>query len=281
MVVRLPVVLLALALFWMPVAFAEPVSYPEPVDPLPWNANRTYGDLVRLVVPGIDGGSATASGSGVIDVRHIDGADVSGPESVSIETLRIAAIPVRSAGLDRVALLLDLGETEDDVSNFVILALFDVADEPRLLDAANVAFDRYTSFLEPALLPVGIGDDLLAIRSTHFNSSQSYATTVLILARDDRLELVDTIFTFDDRTAAYERTQRLDIRHGAGEPFSDIMVAVTELTVATQEERKDAVLPESGSRIIAVTYRWDAAAHRYIPDSDAFDALARDNEQRF
>lgn len=31
----------------------------------------------------------------------------------------------------------------------------------------------------------------------------------------------------------------------------------------------------------ALTYRWDAAAQRYTPDSDAFTHLARENEERF
>lgn len=278
---RLHASLLALAMFWTAVAFAEPVSYPELTDPLPGAENRTYADLVRLVVPGIGSDNVEASGGGVIDVRHIDGGDMTGFEPVSVESPRIAAIPVRSGGLDRVALLLDLGEAKHDVSNFIILALFDVADQPRLLDAATVAFNRYTSFLEPARLPAGLGDDLLMTRSTHFNSSQGYATTALILARGDRLELVDAISTFDDRACTYERSQRLDIEQGAGTPFSDIVATVTELTAASGGDCGDAIVPEPGTRTITVTYRWDAAAQSYSPDSDAFDELARENEGRF
>lgn len=278
---RLYASLLALAMVWAPVAFAEPVAFPELTDPLPGAGNRTYADLVRLVVPGMDGGNAAASASGVIAVRHIDGEDMTGFEPVSVDSPRIAAIPLRSGGMDRVALLLNLGESRHDVSDFVVLALFDVADEPRLLDAATIAFNRYTSFLEPARLPAGSGDDLLLTRSTHFNSSQSYATTALILAHGDRLALVDAISTFDDRACAYERSQRLDIEQGAGPPFSDIVATVTELTAASGDDCGDATVPEPGTRTITVTYRWDAAAQSYRPDSDAFVVLARENEDRF
>lgn len=278
---RLHALLLAVAMLRAPVAFAEPVSYPEPADPLPGAGNRTYADLVRLVVPGIGGGDAGAAGKGVIDLRHIDGGDMIGFEPVSVASPRIAAVPVRSGGLDRVALLLNLGESRNDVSDFVVLALFDAADEPRILDAATIAFNRYTSFAEPARLPAGVGDDLLVTRSTHFNSQQGYATTALILARDDRLELVDAISTFDDRACAYERTQRLVLEQGAEQPFPDIMATVTELTAASDEDCGDATLPEPGTRTITVTYRWDAGAERYNPDSDAFVALARENEDRF
>jgi len=281
MVVLLRAALLALALSWAPVAFAEPASYPELADPLPGAGNRTYADLVRLVVPGIGGDDVGASGGGVIPIRHIDGGDMSGFEPVSVASPRIAVVPVRSGGLDRAALLLNLGESRNDVSDFVVLALFDAADEPRLLDAATIAFNRYTSFAEPARLPAGVGDDLLVTRSTHFNSNQGYATMALILARDDRLELVDAISTFDDRACAYERTQRLDIEQGAEQPFPDIVATVTELTAASDEGCGDATIPEPGTRTITVTYRWDAAAERYNPDSDAFVLLARENEDRF
>lgn len=36
----------------------------------------------------------------------------------------------------------------------------------------------------------------------------------LVLARADRLELIDTIFTFDDSACAFGRTQRLEITAG-------------------------------------------------------------------
>ena len=278
---RLRAVLLAVAMLWTSAAFAQPVSHPELADPLPGAENRIYADLVRLVAPGVGGGNAGASGSGVIDIRHIDGADMTGFEPVSVASPRIAAIPVRSGGLDRLALLLDLGESRHDVSDFVVLALFEVADQPRLLDAATVAFDRYTFFPEPARLPIGTGDDLLVTRSTHFNSSQGYATTALILLREDRLELVDAISTFDDRACAFERTQRLEILQGAGAPFADIEATVIELTAGSGERCGDAAAPEPGTRSIAVTYRWDAAEERYIADSDAFGVLARENEERF
>lgn len=59
------------------------------------------------------------------------------------------------------------------------------------------------------------------------------------------------------------------------------MATVTELTAPSGERCGAAPVPEPGTRTITVTYRWDGGKQRYIPDSDAFDALARENEQRF
>lgn len=272
------VALLALALFWMTAgrAFAEPVSFPGLTEPVAGRKDVTFADLVRLVAPG-----AVESGEGTIDVRHIAGDAWSDPGPEAMRLVKLAAVPARSGGRDRTVLLLDFGPAQDSASGFVVLALFDVTGEPRLLDAADIAFDRWTAFAEPVRLPVGEGDDLLVTRSTHFNSSQGYATTALILLRGDRFALVDTISTFDDRACTFERTQRLGIRQGTGTPFADIRATVSERTTVSAGQCGEATVPEPGTRDIAVTYRWDAAGERYSADSDAFDVLARENERRF
>ena len=278
------VALVALAIFWTPVerAFAEPVSFPQLADPVAGREDVTFADLVRLVAPGIAAAGEAASGGGAIDVRHIAGEEWSDPGHEALELLKFAAVPTRSGGLDRMALLLDFGEARYSASGFVVLALFDVvAGEPRLLDAADVALDRWTFFAEPVRLPVGAGDDLLVTQSTHFNSSQAYATAALILVRNDRLELVDMISMLDDRACSFERTQRLGIRQGSGAPFADIQATVTELTADSGEQCGDAAAPEPGTRMITVAYRWDVAEQRYIADSDAFLLLAQENEERF
>ncbi len=278
MVVLSRVALLALALFWMTagLAFAEPMSFPDLTEPVAGRQDVTFADLVRLVAP-----EAGANGEGTIDVRHIGGDAWSDPGPEAMRLLKLAAVPARSGGRDRTVLLLDFGPAQDNASGFVVLALFDVTGKPRLLDAADIAFDRWTAFAEPARLPVGEGDDLLVTRSTHFNSSQGYATTALILLRGDRFALVDTISTFDDRACAFERTQRLGIRQGTGTPFADIRATVSERTTVSAGQCGEAAVPEPGTRNIAVTYRWDAADESYSADSDAFDVLARENERRF
>ena len=262
--------LVAMAVLPVPVAraSAEAALRPDLADPVAGRQEVTFADLVRLM-PEPTG------------IRHIDGTEWSSERPEEAGLRHFAAIRARSGGHDRTVLLLDFGSARDSASGFVVLAAFDVAAEPRFLDAVDVAFDRWTSFAEPVRLPVGEGDDLLVTRSTHFNSGQGYATVALILLRDDRFELVDAVSMLDDRACAFERTQQLDVRRGAGAPFADIRAVVTEVTEASGEECGDAAMPEPASRTIAVTYSWDAAARRYIADSDAFAVLARENEKRF
>lgn len=56
---------------------------------------------------------------------------------------------------------------------------------------------------------------------------------------------------------------------------------MTEVTSLSGEDCGEAPVPEAGMHTIIVTYRWDVAEQRYLPDSDAFDVLARENEGRF
>lgn len=274
-VALLRVTLVGLAIVSMPVerVFAEPVLRPDLADRVSGREDLTFADLVRLVVPG-------TAGNETIDVREIGSEAVEDLEPESMKALRLTAVPVRSGGHDRIALLLNFGRGRD-VVGLAILALFDVTGEPRLLDAANVASGDDTYFLHPARLAVGSGDDLLAIGSTHANSGQSYMTVPLVLVRNDRLELVDVISAFDERLCPYERTQRLDLQRGAQEPFSNVVATVTEVTIPSEDDCGEAPVPEAGTRTIIVTYRWDLAEQRYLPDSDAFDVLARENEGRF
>ena len=112
-----------------------------------------------------------------------------------------------SDGHDRLLLLLDLGDAADSANGFAVLALYDLSSARRLLDAANVAYDRSTYFRDRPTLAVSGDTDAVITMSMHFNSSQSYVTTALILPRDDRLELIDTIFTFDEKLCAFKREQ--------------------------------------------------------------------------
>lgn len=255
-------------------ALAQPVA---PTDPLPGQAGLTYADLIENIAPGIVFDGNGYSGGRLPDIRHLGGWDDDGIELAATGSLRITARPVGS----RLAALLDFDTAGNDVTDLAILALFDPAAGPRLLDAVNASFDRWTAFRDPAVLPLGDGADLLLTQSTHFNSEQAYAISALTLVRHDRLELIDTVAMLSESNCAYDLSQSLEVTSSAALPFADIVAVVTEQTTIPPEACPGLVALVEGSRTIAVTYRWDAGAQRYAPDSDAFGILARENETRF
>ena len=85
----------------------------------------------------------------------------------------------------------------------------------------------------------------------------------------------------EDCVGDHEEGPHRDNLRDVGRRYADIVATVTE-TIAHKDEACDGIeRPAERRREITVTYRWDAAAGRYLPDSDAFETLAAENEQRF
>jgi hypothetical protein len=164
-----------------------------------------------------------------------------------------------------------------------VLALYSLTGKPTLLDAADVAFDKDTYFRDSGSLSVGEGRNVVLTMSMHFNSNQDYVTSALILLRNDQLQLVDTVFTFSDKDCSFEREQMPEFRAGGRDAgaYSDIVATVTETTKPTGETCSEEQTLEPATRQIAVTYRWDEAASRFVADSEALKVLAKEDESRF
>lgn len=264
-------------------ARADNVTFPLLEDAVPGADGVSYLDLVRQVVPDIAVAGGAYEGSKVVDMRHLGGDDMKSPPPAKISLGMTSALPIRSDGKDRLLLLFDLGEGDGVVERYAVLALYNLSRSPELVDAAAVGFDRDSYFRDPPRLSLGEGKDIVLTMSTHFNSSQGYVTTAMILVRNDSLQLVDTIFTFDERFCGFDRNQVPNFRSGDrdGRTYSDIVATVTE-TLKPNGDPCDAEegLAE-GTRTITVTYRWDEAVSRFAPDSDAFERLAEENRTRF
>lgn len=277
-------IMLALTLlpFLWTAAGAQDVSFPDLGSALPGRSDVTYLDLARMVIPSLAAnGDGFYKGGLPIEMRHIEGPDSGGSPPETSNFPNAAVLPIKAGGKDRLAILFDLGDSPDSAEGYAVLALYDVTAKPKLLDAANVAVDRSTYFREPNKLSIGAGDDMLITMSTHFNSSQGYVITPLIMVRDDKFELIDMIYTFDERLCAYSRKQDMAFQTIAdGQPYAAVKVTVTDSTVPSDESCDDAP-PDAASHDISVTYHWDKKTARYVKDSDAFEKLAAENEKRF
>ncbi|WP_235984018.1 hypothetical protein [Mesorhizobium neociceri] len=242
----------------------------------------TYLDLARMVIPDLAGdGDGFYKGGLPIEMRHIEGPDGGGSPPDTSGLSNAGVLAVKAGDKDRLAMLYDLGDSPDSAEGYAVLALYDITEKPKLLDAVNVAVDRSTYFREPGKLPVSAGDDVLVTMSTHFNSSQGYVITPLIMVRDDKFELIDMIYTFDENLCAYSRKQDVAFQTIADDrPYAAIKVTVTDATVPSGESC-DEQPPKPESHAISVTYHWDEKASHYVKDSDALDKLAGENAKRF
>ncbi|MER8694346.1 hypothetical protein NKI77_15190 [Mesorhizobium opportunistum] len=276
---RFILALVLLPFLWT-AAGAQAVSFPDFGSALPGRADVTYLDLARMVIPDLAADKdGFYKGGSPIDMRHIEGPDDGGspPETSSFSDAAVLAI--KAGGKDRLAMLFDLGDSPDSAEGYAVLALYDITAKPKLLDAANVAVDRSTYFREPNKLSIGDGDDALITMSAHFNSNQNYVATPLIMVAKDRFELIDMIYTFDEKLCAYSRKQDIGFQTIAdGQPYAAIKATVTDATEPSGESCDEAA-PKAASHEISVTYHWDKT--HYVKDSDAFEKLAAENEKRF
>lgn len=278
---RLVLACMLLPFLWT-AANAQAVSFPELNSAVPGHQAVTYLDLAKMVVPDLAAGDdGFCKGGAPIEMRHILGGDVGGSPPETVNLPNAAVLPVRTGGKDRLTMLFDLGQVQDSAEGFSVLALYDLAGKPRLLDAVNVGTDQGSYFRDPGKLALGPGDDALITMSTHFNSNQGYVSTILILVRNDRFEPIDQVNTFDENVCAYKRTQDLSFQvPGDEKPYAAIKVTVTDATAPGGESCEEPA-SEAVSHDISVTYHWDTAKSRYVRDSDAFEKLAADNAKRF
>ncbi|CDX13983.1 conserved exported hypothetical protein [Mesorhizobium sp. SOD10] len=277
---------LLLACLLLPCAWsaaqAQAVSFPELNSAIPGHQAVTYLDLAKMVVPDLAAGDdGFYKGSAPIEVRHILGGDQGGspPETISLPNAAVLAI--KAGGKDRLTMLFDLGQAQDSAEGFAVLALYDLSGKPKLLDAVNVGTDQNSYFRDPSKIAIGPDDDALITMSMHFNSNQGYVSTILILVRDDRFEPIDQINTFDENVCAYKRTQDLSFQTpGSERPYAAIKATVSDVTKPSGESCDEAA-PKAASHDVTVTYHWEEARSRYVPDSDAFEKLAAENAKRF
>lgn len=264
-------------------ALASEVTSPDPGSAIPGHAAVIYRDLLNLLVTDLAAAGSGLTGHRLAPIRNLDADVQAAAPPKDIEIGRVSVIQPVGRSADRLLMLVDLGTPDDSAEGFSALALFDLAGEPKLLDAVNVAFDRFTGFDEPATLEAGAGASFVLTRSYHFNSSQNYVTTAILLVRDGRMELVDTVFTFDERGCDFERRQvtSFTATPAAGGAPAGLTVTVTETTQPAQEPCGETAAPAAATREISVTYAWDAGEGRYVAASDALLELAAENAERF
>lgn len=232
---------------------------------------------MRLAVPGLIQTGEDFRVGRPLELRHISG-DPNQRIEIAADTMVASprAMPALSAGRRRVAMMLDLGQPQDSAEGVALLALFDVEQEPKLLDLANVAYDRQTGFFDPGKLALPDGSTPLLIASSHSNSNQTYQTYVMVDLHGDRLRLIDTFFLLNEQGCGFESSQRPGFTASGSREKPAIRIVVSQTVTRRLESCGTDPLPPPGARKVSVTYTWQAASQRYARSSDVLDRLAKE-----
>jgi hypothetical protein len=246
-------------------------------------AGGTYFDLMKQIVTDLDNDQAEPKAHQIVNYRHIEGKDAKTDPAGPVAVNSLTALPIHADGKTRLALLADLGESDGNVAEFVLLALFDMTATPKLLDVVEVGNDRMTGFADKPLVRLSSDADLIRIDSDHFNSDEDFVDTEFIFVRDGRFHLVDAISTFDIKTCTFALSQlpAVTTRSDRGRPYRRIIVTVRE-KVKLQDDVSgcsETKLPHAFARLFQATYRWDARRQDFVTPSRDMEELVKKNDK--
>ncbi len=245
-------------------------SRQEIADEVAGHPGTTYFELLKQAIPGLDD---KGNGHLAKPLRHIAegyGGDL--PTSLNIESLRV--VTFTAEGRKSIAILTGIGTVEPMVEQPAMLAVFDDTPTPGLLDVVDVGMDRDTSYGNPVLVNISPDSQALVTRSSHFNSSENFETTALIMLHGGRLKLIDTFSTYGERVCGASIQQVLALEgHPGGNDGLEILARIEEITEPTDEICEGTSVSASRVTSAETHYRWDAKTMNFRASSDALEKL--------
>jgi hypothetical protein len=243
-----------------------------------------YLDLLKQIAPDLaPTGNDTFHGTLARPLRHIMGGEPSAMTGDPVVIDSATALPLRAGGEERLLVMAELGELYGGAPGFTMLALFDDAPTPHLLDAADVSIDRFTIFSSPPLLDLSPGDQAILVGNGHYNSNQTYGSTLMLFVSDGRLTMIGEVSDFSDRSCAFEHLQKpsFEVVPEPRQPYASIRASVLDQIIPHDRDCGDEEQPAPFERTISAIFRWDAGEKRFVADSDALEKLATENEARY
>ncbi|MDO6965862.1 hypothetical protein [Rhizobium alvei] len=261
--------LAVIALAWNTGLKAETVRV-EPDSAVTPGSTIRYRDLVTSLLPDILGDGSKADVTPGKGIRHIGGADMLA-YTVQTEPQSISRLDFVSPAGKRALILFDFGTAEDAAQSVAILGLYDLAGEPKLLDAADVGYDRFTSFQAPEIAFAAPDAPVTFFRSSHLNAGEEYVQTSLVSLAGDRINLIDSIGTMNWNGCAWSIMSDLGFRATSGTIRATIHIRKTKLDGTGCEPNRNERRIRPGR--IDGTYVWEASRKRFKARTAAFKSI--------
>ena len=250
---------------------------------VPGHAGVTWRRLLQAVAPDLKDDGDQTVGHVPEPLRHLAGADEGGALPDPQVFTELEATTVKVGGRAYIALIADLGPSDDRVASNTLLALFDGSPTPRLVDAAAVGLDRLTGFNDPDRIRIGPADEALITYSEHFNSSQTYSGRLIAFAHDGKLQLIEQLSDLAVRACGYEiyETPTFATHPDKGRRFWRIEITQHEVLKADPTEDCDKRPPRAYRHTYREVLRWDDGKGRYVVVSSDFGKLDKRDRARF
>lgn len=247
----------------MPARADDVVRVVGPDDPVTGHGTVTYRSLLDQAVPDAEQ---------LASIRHINGDAEHGEAPASIDIGSIRTATVLSNGAQTIWVLADLGEG-GNLGSYTLLAVFDDAHEPRLIDAAEVDTDRFASFLEGAL-EISPRDEALILDHSHFNAGEAYNRREMVFLNDGRLSVAADVFLFGRLDCAEKQEETVQFTAGADAArFWPVTAVVTRMVETLPPDCPDPDGSNVERRDFAAVYAWDDVSKSYVTRSSELEEL--------
>ena len=239
------------------------------------DTRTTYLDLLREVFPGAgDGGEGAPAGPRRLRLRNLERPREVNARDGSFEFSTAQALWFVHGGEHLLALVVSARHAAESQTGggeeFNVLAVFAPQSYPRLVDAAEVDFDRFIGFWEESpLLPVSRGETAFWLRASHHNSSEGFHSYYLAELRRDgrlRLALAEPFGLMDVKLCGSETDETLKVVGERG-AFAGRRVFDLRVRTETRPTDDDCEGQRPVRRRVAVRnyrLRWDARRQTYL-----------------
>jgi hypothetical protein len=284
---RLPTLLAAclLLLAGQALAASPLVEVKDLKQPVAAGSITTYADLLKLVFPEPPAGQEEQPQTP--PVRSLSDYFKTQPLTAKPGVGSVMALPIKDQGRPLLLLLIaatgERAEAEGDAEEqqYDLLALFQTAPTPRLLDLMDIGQGMTMGMVEGfwcknPLLNLTPATQACMIFQEHFNSSQSYLQIHLLWVRNQRLEELLSVFAFGGKGLCESFATRTVFwtEPDAGRKYPRV---VARLTVKMEPSPRDEDCAKQRQRGFTRSYqgawRWDAAKQKYHQVSGDLDKL--------
>jgi len=254
----------------------------ELTSPVQNGSKTTYIDLLRELLPDIQ---PDATAHRTIPLRSLS--EPRKRESVTGDIkLDFKPYRFRSEGRRLLMLWVSLSAEEANAGTpyegeAVVLAVFRLEPDAKMLDALEVKTDRFTGFWKDrALFALDSRNDAFIVYSTHWNAGESYLSLDMLFVDAGRLKEIASLFLYETQGCGANFTETPTFRalSDAGNKYPKVLVNV-KLRKGPDEETCER--PSRGyTRYFQGFYRWSSAKGRYVSNSRQLDSFDKFNERR-
>lgn len=243
-------------------------------------SKTTYLDLLRELFPDLQ---EDATAHTTIPLRSL--AEPGNKQAVTGDIeFKFKPYWINSEGRRLLALWVEI--TDEDANQgtpyqggAVVLAVFRLEPNAKLLDAMRVEADRFASLWDKPILRLDARNDAIIFYNHHWNAGENFNDIDMVFVDAGRLKTITNQFIFNFTTcgAIFDETPAFRVVPDPSNQYPQVLVKV----VVTRKPENHGCEPRGRgyTRTYQGLYRWDKAKRRYEGHSPQLDRFDRFNKR--